>query len=335
MAQGFLTSVDIVNRGLQHIGARRISTLADVTRNAAESLVLYDKIRRAELRRSVWNFSCRRAALRPLFATATTNVVPIAWSNLTTYGLWAAILDTNNQIWISRQAANLGNSPVEGVWWTAYTGPVIADTWSFTTTYYPGELVTNGGIVYIGLNSATPNLNHIPPNATYWAVFTSTYTTPAFYLPSPLNLSPDFLTVRNVYRLPYGFLRIAPQDPKQADLPRLGVSAEMRYRDWELENGFLFSKDTSGAFVFRYVADITDVTLMDDLFCEAVSARIGLELCEMLTQNRDKLAAIRDIYATNMQLAKDINAVEMGSTENEEDPDARLAPPQPAPPRGQ
>jgi hypothetical protein len=337
MAQGFLTGVDIANRGLQHIGARRIVTFQDATRNAAESLSIYDKIRRHELRRSVWNFACRRATMRTITATSVI-VVPNAWLVGTTYGVWSIVADTAGQLWQSLITGNIGNPPVESSFWTAYAGPVVADNWSGSVNYFPGDIVLSGGNVYIALN-ALPNLNHVPPNVTYWVPFVSGVAwtpLPTTLLPGPYAISADFLTFRNVYKLPAGFLRIAPQDQKRADRSRLSVSAEMRYRDWEIENGFIFTTETTSPFVLRYVADITNVTLMDDLFCEAMAASMGSELCEILTQNRDKLGATRAAYDAAIQLAKDINAVEAGSTENEEDPDVRVAPvPANQPARGQ
>ena len=324
MAQGFLTGVDIANRGLQHIGARRIITFADATRNAAECNALYDKIRRRELRRSVWNFSTRRCVLRPFTPTSFV-VLPALWLVGTTYAFGAGVVDPAGQVWISRLSGNVGNSPVEGLWWTAYTGPIVADNWSFTVQYYAGDLAYVAPVPYLCI---LQHINHMPPNATYWVPFTpSPFSSPQVSLPFPLGLSPDLSSIRTIYRLPYGYLRVAPQDQKRPDRPRLSVSAAMRYQDWEIEGSFLFSAtDNTGPFNFRYVADVTDVTQMDDLFCEAVAASIGMELCEILTQNRDKLAAANAAYDRSIQLAKDINAIEGGSTENEENPDVKPAP---------
>ena len=53
----FLTPVDIANRALQHLGAKRINTTYGFTedsRNASEIASCYDKLRRAELQRNVW-----------------------------------------------------------------------------------------------------------------------------------------------------------------------------------------------------------------------------------------------------------------------------------------
>jgi hypothetical protein len=62
----YQTSVDIANRALQHVGGKRIVTLADDSVNASAVSFCYDKLREAELRRNVWVFSIRKAALRPV-----------------------------------------------------------------------------------------------------------------------------------------------------------------------------------------------------------------------------------------------------------------------------
>jgi hypothetical protein len=68
----FTTPLDIVNRALQHCGRRRIFSFTDLTDNAQEMAFLYDKLRRAELRRNVWTFATRRTVLRPIDFTTMT-----------------------------------------------------------------------------------------------------------------------------------------------------------------------------------------------------------------------------------------------------------------------
>ena len=320
MAQGFLTGVDIANRGLQHIGARRIITFQDATRNAVEANAIYDKIRRAELRRSVWTFATRRAVLRSIGVTGG-NFVPAGYNPATAYIPGDIVYDTSLTYWICI-LANTGQTPADPIYWTPYFGAMFAGTWSASPTYYPGDLVVVSSVVYI---CALQNVNQTPPNATYWLPCHGSITTTNVAVTFSPGIYQNDFAPRAIYNLPRSYLRIAPQDAHTADNARLSVSAEMRYRDWEFENGYLITKDVS-PILFRFVADVTNVVLMDDLFCEAVAARMGLELCEMLTQNRDKLGATREAYTAAIKLAKDINAIEMGSTENEENPDVEVAP---------
>jgi hypothetical protein len=68
--------------------------------------------------------------------------------------------------------------------------------------------------------------------------------------------------------------------------------------------------------VLRFAADIQDVTLMDPMFCEGLGARIGLEICEPLTQSDSKLSTISQIYKTFMSEAR-------ASTESKSGPSSR------------
>ena len=55
----------IANRALQLLGAGSILNLTDNTPEARECTRAYDPCRRAELRKSVWNFAVARASLAP------------------------------------------------------------------------------------------------------------------------------------------------------------------------------------------------------------------------------------------------------------------------------
>jgi hypothetical protein len=67
--------------------------------------------------------------------------------------------------------------------------------------------------------------------------------------------------------------------------------------------------------VFRFVADVQDVAQMDPMFCEGLGARIGLEICEPLTQSDSKLNVISQIYKTFMSEARAENGIEEGTEE--------------------
>ncbi len=84
--------------------------------------------------------------------------------------------------------------------------------------------------------------------------------------------------------------------------------------DWVLEGNLLLSME-NGAIMFRFAADVIDVTTMDDLFCEGLASRIALEVCEPLTQSTDKLRAIANEYKQFMGDARNVNGIEQGSTE--------------------
>lgn len=56
------SKVDIINRALQHNGARRV-VAADDSANSRELNSMYNTVRDAELRKRVWTFSIRRTSL--------------------------------------------------------------------------------------------------------------------------------------------------------------------------------------------------------------------------------------------------------------------------------
>jgi hypothetical protein len=90
----------------------------------------------------------------------------------------------------------------------------------------------------------------------------------------------------------------------------------MQFNDWEVESGHLLTAD-AGGFVLRFVADQADVAQMDPLLCEVWSAQLAKELCEPLTQSPEKFAAVTSEFTRFMNLAKLVNAVEAGTTEEE------------------
>ncbi len=157
----FVTPIDICNRALQHLGARRITSFADASIQASEMAFSYDKLRQAELRRNTWRFSTRRAALRAMQAnmtqslftpalapvsgpnTGTLILTPAVWSTTTTYMPGAVVTDPNvpGLIWTSNAQENVGNTPGEGTVWDIYYGPMAVQPFDLTQSYWAGELV--------------------------------------------------------------------------------------------------------------------------------------------------------------------------------------------------
>src|SRR5205807_9727872 len=123
---------------------------------------------------------------------------------------------------------------------------------------------------------------------------------------------------RNIYRLPANFLRKAPQDPKAGSTSFLGAPTGLQYSDWDLTNDYIVTREVF-PIVLRFVADVTDVSKMDDLFCECLAARIAFEVCERLTQSTAKRAGIMAAYREARTAAVLVNGVETGATEPPED----------------
>lgn len=416
---------DICNRALQHVGARRIVTLQDNSKNASECAAVYDRVRKAELRRNCWGFSTRKTALRPMYAnttyqignttytaptfpqTGTLIIKPDTWDVNTTYMPGSIVADPsgNGILWTSLEQENLGNAPGETGVWDVYFGPLAVSPYDQTTGYWAGELVyvrdpdsqavnvyrslannnanssiqtitntnpsagadttttvtttynvnSNGDanpwiltgwnpkvtynrdqvIVYefVLYRSATEqNIGNVPSSSARW-LSCGPVTVPALNLASNVNWLPISCTVRssimaypigagpaheietrNAFMLPNGYLRQAPQDPKQGSVSYLGTPSGLLYNDWNFEGKYLTSRENH-VILLRFIADITNVKDMDDMFCEGLAARIAAEVCETLTQSTEKLVAIERAYTMTMGEARIVNGIETGSDE--------------------
>lgn len=319
----FSSEVDVANVALQHIGEPRITSLADGSKAANETAFRIGKVKQAELRRAVYNFATRRMVLRP---SATGPFSVSAWVVGTPYAA-GDIVTSGSQYWIAT-AASTGVQPgntLSGVNppWILYFGPLRYSAFSTTVQYFPGDIVSSSAVLYVAVAAS---LNQTPPNTTYWhapqglASLPTQLIYPAGYLPSAS------VTPRTILYLPANYMRLAPQDPKQAGNVRLNVTAGMRYTDWEIENGAIVSQQlttqlgTTGALIFRFVADVADVTAMDPMFCEAWGARLATEVCIPITQSAEKLKLCQEIYQLKIAEARAVGAVEGGSTEDESPP---------------
>lgn len=150
----FQTAVDIVNRGLQHVGAPQLDSVLGFSENskrARELSFMYNKVRQAALERSVWTFATKKTALRPI-DTNTLLLAPTLWVSTTTYFVGSIVQDSTNNFWISQIPNNLGNAPTTtpnttsistiGLQpWVPYFGPLTVMLYDSTQTYYADELV--------------------------------------------------------------------------------------------------------------------------------------------------------------------------------------------------
>lgn len=419
----YQTDIDICNRAMQHIGASRIASITEDTKNAAECSVAYDKVRRAELKRNLWTFTTRRVILRPL-DTTTMVLDPPAYSATTIYQP-GQMVSYGGSIWINQTTFNRANTPgSQDHLWDIYFGPLTVSLWVSSTAYYPGELVYVAGgtaglasiyaaLTYTSDNPQTEptysasttyyrgqivhysggdyismidlNLGNTPASAhSLWASGTtyamndvvvgldgrlytsvaggnlgnlpavaSTFWTAAVIAPYvqpwltyaggnsaltwryigngvsmelkapqinyPVGTGPVSQdTTRNIFFLPNGFLRIAPPDPKAGSNSYLGAPSGLRYDDQVLEGKYIISQ-VPDPIMIRFVADMVNVPDLDTMFCEGVAARLGMELCEVITQSSDKVAVCAGEYKRAMTEARGANAIELAPIEPAED----------------
>lgn len=211
---------------------------------------------------------------------------PLAWDSTATYSTSQTVTGSDNFIYSSVGSGNTGHDPTTdgGVHWTNTN---VAHAWSRSPT------LTTGGITWRAVGAALAPLSILYPLGG-----------------GPLSDT----TTRNVFRLPAGFLREAPQNPKAGSTSYLGAPCGLPYADWEPESEY-FVSGQQGPIVFRFVADITIVSKMDDMFCEGLACRIATAVCQPLTQSGGKLGDIASAYNKFMSEARTVNAVETGATE--------------------
>lgn len=301
----FQTPVDIANRGLQYLGASRITSFTQNSKNAAAMAFVYDKLREAELRRNIWKFSLRSAILRAI-DTDTRLLTLTDWSVATAY-ITGDIVVYAGRKWITPENTT-GDIPGEpGTPWLTYAGPQTVSLHDPTIAYGVGELVYVASVVYLSLTSA----NDDPPPTSNWHVVQGA-------TPGTLTiLEPTEERNRFLFMLPASYLRYAP-DPKSGAFGALGGPTGTGYQDINFVGRFLSASDPSPIY-FRFAADITDVTQFDPLFCEGLAARSGVATCEELTQSASKLTLCAQQYKQFMSEARIVNAIETGPVEPAED----------------
>jgi hypothetical protein len=213
------------------------------------------------------------------------SLAPVLWAVGTTYATGNKVGGSDENIYSSIGNGNVGNDPTLGGGFWTNTG--VLNPW---TTVNPFGTAND---LWLQTNVAITDS----------------------FLPYPLGAGPAFQsTTRNAYRLPANFLREAPQDPKAGSISLLGGPAGPPYNDWNFEGDYIITIDNF-PIVLRFVADVTDVTKFDDMFCEGLAARIALETVEILTQSTAKRTAIKDEYLRVMTEARIINGIETGAVE--------------------
>lgn len=244
------------------------------------------------------------------------------WGAGFTYMKGDHTVGSDNQVYISITDTNINHNPVGnlGVQWIVSTDNERATRLSF----YVGELVHIGNTVYLSLQNNNGDGNTVPgdglpPPSASWQTMTTAPTVALLNFMYPIGAGPssNFKT-KNVYRLPVGWLREAPQDPKAGGALYLGAPDGSNFNDWNYEGKYFTSND-NGVIPYRFMADIQDPMQFDPLFVEGFGCRIGLEVCEPLTQSDAKKAGIERSYNKFMTEARTVNGIEDGPVYPPED----------------
>lgn len=245
------------------------------------------------------------------------------WGSTFTYMQGDHTIGSDGNSYISLVGSNTNINPVgdAGVHWAPDTNPYAAAT---SCSFYTGELVHIGTTVYLSLanNNGQGTVNTYPanyftglppPNTVTWLVMTTAPTVAYVVFNYPAGAGPvqDFHT-KNVYILPTGWLREVAQDPKTGQAQFLGAPDGSEFQDWNYQGNKLFTSSDSGLINYRFMADIQDVDEFDPMFFEGFACRIGVEVCEPLTQSTAKLQSIESKYKGFMGEARLVNAIEDG-----------------------
>lgn len=215
--------------------------------------------------------------------------------------------------------------------------PDAMEAWDADIVYASGAVVSYSSTNYQSLVNL--NLGNTPSSSpTQW---TSTVTNPTIStswikitsatvranpIVYPLRSGPssDPLTA-NAFKLPAGYLRSAPQDPRADAVPYMGLRrwaldddvVEGGYIVTHLANAQTLASATAvvpSSKVLRFVADVEDVTTMPDMFCEGLAARIALAVGPTLCQDRwgYRQRDAKQTYAMAIRDARSVNAIEVG-----------------------
>lgn len=323
------TETEIANLAIQRVGGTRIADGAlrtEDSSNAAEMRVAYDHYRRAELRRNVWRFSIREQFLRPL-DTTTEDVIFGVWDDVQTYGRNDIVRGSNGKTYIAKTEvpSSVNQDPVTDysyLYWTEYIGSTVANLWGVETNFMAGELAYSSDIsinIYTYMSMQNGNLGNDIENTNYWMRFIVTPSRLVTNFIYPIGAGPlsDIQTL-NVFKLPYGFVRVAPQAPKQGSYMFLGAPSALAYSDWNFESNY-FTSVQAGPIPFRFAAAVSDPNEFDPMFIDGFSARLAFELCERLTQSSAKKAELGGTYNKFMSEARIVNGIETGPVEAPED----------------
>ena len=306
----YQTDIDIINRALQILRRPSIVRRTASSAEAKEMDDSYDKVREAELGRNLWRFATKRVILR-VIETTTDLWTPAAYAAGTTYAV-GNIVTYLNEWWQSKVASNLANTPALGNYWRRYYGIDNLQAYDADVSYFAGELVSSSGSYYLSL--INDNEGNTPPSAGNWlSVGGSVVDLQILY---PIGAGPAIdATTRNVYRLPRGFLRMAPPDPKAGAHAALGVLGGGYRADWVLEDNYLMTAQTP-TLAIRYVADMIDVPEMPALFCEMLAASLAQNVGPVLLSKDELLPTLlrnaRQVYRDARAAATRVDAIERG-----------------------
>lgn len=271
----------------------------------------------------------------------TPGLAPAAWLVGSTYAAGTQVVGSDAVVYTSLSAGNTGHNPAGAAnpaYWTQ-GGLSNPAAWNSGSTYAAGDQAV-GSDGYIYASSVAGNIGNIPTSSPgYWvstgakSPWTTTITNSGgtvkwakldvglrqLMITYPLGCGPyQESSSRNIYHLPSGYLRWVLQDPKAGQVSLMGAPTNTFPKDWTYESDYFTTMD-SFPINFRFIADIRNVTEMDDMFCEGLAARIGYETCERVTGSSAKVQTCALAYKGAMTEARTVDAIEQGIIEEDLD----------------
>ena len=238
-------------------------------------------------------------------------IIPEAWAIGNAYLANTLILRTG-VLYVSL-SGNTGHDPAASTgYWTPYVGAP-----NTVPSLGPFVYSTFGAGPQVYLSLVSGNTVFPSGSATGWLAVNGTLATLQILYPigsGPLSQA----TTPNVFRLPNGYLRQAPTDPKGQFAPAVGGPAYNQEEDYLFEGNYIVSSCTS-LIMLRFVADVIDVMNMDPMFCEGLGQRMGWTMCEAMTQAKDKKDDCAAAYKLIMGEARAVNGIETGTVDPAED----------------
>jgi hypothetical protein len=139
----------------------------------------------------------------------------------------------------------------------------------------------------------------------------------------PLGVGPcTDSSTRNIYKLPNGYLKHAPDQTDPNVITRVMSFMSAAPTDAQFENGYMVTSEIQSVML-RFIADMTDVTKMDDLFCEALAARIARDIHPAIVEKSEQgkvLMRTRAAYKEAIADARSNDAVERGASAQPQSP---------------
>ena len=270
----------IINRGLQKIGAKRLTSLTEVTKERQAVDAAYDDIVEQELMTNFWTFAIARTKLEiDLAQRAETATIAAAGSGYAINDVLTLVGGTSTQVA------------------------------TFTVTAIDGS----GGVTDVALTLQRGLYTAVPANPV------STTVAPAGGTGCTLTVTFDtgpFFGRGFQYTRPSDYLRSAPFDPQErAALKRCLFEGDKILSDDGGPLQLRYVRDFS-----ILPAGITNAEeLFHPLFANAISMRLAVELAEELTGSSTKGETAERAYTKFVSDARRIDAIEAGPIEPEVD----------------